>query len=476
MAIPQTSNNQNLAADSNTVLRIAVCGEVSSGKSTVLNTILRENVLPDFFGVQDPPVIRVRFTSTEAEARAVVTFEDGRTETHDDPSDILHEEGMSELVISCPEHEHLHGIELLECPALRDGEVSEEAIERIAGCDVLVWVTIGSQAWRLSEKTILDDIGKRRPSVALLAVSRGDKFRSDSDRERVMERVERETQGYFSERILLHASPKILDASAEDDSVFAQSGGLGLSKLFEDFLAKAKRGELVSDAEGGEVVEFVSYREEEVPLPEDDLGPMPALIDERDLLPPEDREDTPAEEEALVEEASVEPPEEALVDEVAVEPQEETTVSETLEVQAAPPIVSRPVAAAIEESGETFDPTSPHGKLRQVAETLHGALAIATFPIDTPDDLTIVLGSKDTATAFAKFCAASAKSVKGLEWFGGAEMQPENEQITMTQHQVIYHLTKNGKNMLIFVSEASKFSPGIARTAFLRLSRIHDLI
>ena len=162
---------------------------------------------------------------------------------------------------------------------------------------------------------------------------------------------------------------------------------------------------------------------------------------------------------------------EALLDETT-----DDLVSETLEVQTAPPIVSRTVEEAIEESGETFDPSSPHGKLRQIAETLHGALAIATFPVDAPDKISVVLGSKETASTFADFCLASSKSITGLAWYGGAKAGPESEQISMTQHQVLYHVTKNGKNMLIFVSEASKFSPGIARTAFTRLSRIHDMM
>ena len=33
--------------------RIAVCGEVSSGKSAVIQALLRESGLPDFFGVEE---------------------------------------------------------------------------------------------------------------------------------------------------------------------------------------------------------------------------------------------------------------------------------------------------------------------------------------------------------------------------------------------------------------------------------------
>ena len=131
-------------------LRVAVCGEVSSGKSTVIHALSREAFLPDFFGIEDRPVIRF-VTGADADAISVIRA-DGTVVTLEKLQDLVPESGLAEITINRREASHFGPVELIEMPPLRDGHVTEQEIERIADCDVMIWVTIGSQAWRLSEK------------------------------------------------------------------------------------------------------------------------------------------------------------------------------------------------------------------------------------------------------------------------------------------------------------------------------------
>ena len=77
---------EKLDVDGNTrPLRIAVCGEVSSGKSTILNTLLRAPVLPDNIGRSSRPIIQV---CHRAAPGAEVLRSDGthaRSDRVDDP-------------------------------------------------------------------------------------------------------------------------------------------------------------------------------------------------------------------------------------------------------------------------------------------------------------------------------------------------------------------------------------------------------
>ena len=59
-------------------IKIAVCGEVNSGKSSLLQAVCRQGPLPDFSAADQKPTIRVAFGA--AEDKVTYATEDGTVE------------------------------------------------------------------------------------------------------------------------------------------------------------------------------------------------------------------------------------------------------------------------------------------------------------------------------------------------------------------------------------------------------------
>ncbi len=210
-------------------IRVAICGEVSSGKSTVLNTILRAKLLPDNLGSTIRPTVLVRHSTAPA---VEIVYADGRTHRADriDDPDLLRE--AREVVLSS-DQPHLAGIELVEVPMTKAEELTDAQIEMARSADVIVWVTIASQAWRLTEKTIVEVLGDARPAHGILALTRADKLRSEADRKKLQDRMERETAAFFQHSVFVSGSHREIGNATNSPEAWAKTGGTDLVALLE---------------------------------------------------------------------------------------------------------------------------------------------------------------------------------------------------------------------------------------------------
>ncbi|MBJ2152493.1 dynamin family protein [Paracoccus sp. IB05] len=212
-------------------LRVVICGEVSAGKSTVMNALIRDQLLPDNIGQSARPVLVAgwrEIPGIEASRR------DGREMRAALPgtTELFHEAEFVRLWLDQP---HLSGIELIELPMTKAEELTGDQIDLVQSADVMIWVTIGSQAWRLTEKAIVEALGETRPDRSILIVSRGDKLRSDKDRGRLMERMERETAALFGHRFFLFGDRRKIAASAGSEAEWQETGGAPLAALLRGF-------------------------------------------------------------------------------------------------------------------------------------------------------------------------------------------------------------------------------------------------
>lgn len=218
-------------------LRVVICGEVSAGKSTVMNALMRDQMLPDNIGQSARPVLVAgwrEIPGIEASGR------DGREIRAALPGtpELFHGADFIRLWLDQP---HLSGIELIELPMTRAEELTGDQIDLVQSADVMIWVTIGSQAWRLTEKAIVEALGETRPDRSILIVSRGDKLRSDKDRGRLMERMERETAALFGHRFFLFGDRRKIAASAGSEADWQATGGAPLAALLRGFAGQPGR-------------------------------------------------------------------------------------------------------------------------------------------------------------------------------------------------------------------------------------------
>jgi hypothetical protein len=255
-------------------VRVVICGEVNSGKSTVLNALLRERLIEDNLGRDQRPVVYANWRATPGRE---LRDADGRIVSEGDAE-------ACELHLWSPQP-HLRGIELIEVPLTQAEDLSDEQIALIGSADLMIWVTIASQAWRLTEKSLIEALGSARPENCILAISRADKLRSDNDRARLLMRVERESANWFDRCLFVSGARERLGQALASEEGFVQTGGAALLEAVREFRhVSTPKGEGVADCavldaraaartapvppgSGGKVLRFPGGERAREPLP-----------------------------------------------------------------------------------------------------------------------------------------------------------------------------------------------------------------
>lgn len=397
MSIPlaQLDPPPSLAEPSAKTVRIVVCGEVSSGKTTVLSTLLKGAFMPDFLGDRARPFVLVRHTDGEAEN--FIQLADGSIKSLASPggSEIPDEMALCSIATKLP---HLRGMDILEIPYMSEASMTEEKVALVAAADILVWTTIASQAWRLSEKSILDQIGERRPKRSILVVSRCDNLRSDDTRERLLERLQRETGDYFSDIVMLNGSKKLLKASETSDDIWASMSGARLNDRIQahaqELRKQASEKTTVPGNKGAEIVH----------LPRAAMAATPAPVS-------------------------------------------------TGQTERATGVSEQVVAS-----------------LQEIANSMHGIMALGFVSLVHPDSFDQIVGSRDRWSGLGSYChstltvlaAQDGKDVSSLD---------AGSQVSAGRKQVMFHSYPKRSVALAMVSETKLMNPSLARTCFARLSR-----
>lgn len=218
-------------------LRLVVAGEFSSGKSTAINAVLRSRLLPSAFGGLKAPPIRVRHGEELAVSYPAL---DGSLRPADSILEAIETGVATEIHVTLP-FPALKGVELIEVPARPDGVWDDEARTLVASADMLIWCSISSQAWRLSEKAFIEDLPRGLRARSVLLLSRADKLRSNADCDKIMRRLEREAASFFANVIFMGGAPDLIEASAGDEMAWADTGGKYILDLAQELFGA--RGE-----------------------------------------------------------------------------------------------------------------------------------------------------------------------------------------------------------------------------------------
>lgn len=210
----------------------AMMGEYSSGKSTLLNVLLGQRLLPTKVTATDLPAIWI--TSGNREKLQALAY-DGTL--HDlDPGDLTSDAAMDYLVIRVESGSAMVArSDIIDTPGISDPRMSTAIVEEIARySDFVVWCTPANQAWRQTEKAFWKSIPERLRQHSILALTRADKMRSADDLDKVLRRCTAEAGDLFA-GILPISTPlaaAALDAgdSASQDRMWKASGAERLTK------------------------------------------------------------------------------------------------------------------------------------------------------------------------------------------------------------------------------------------------------
>jgi len=212
--------------------RIVVAGEFESGKSTVINALLRRPVLPCNPGLTARPKITISHASTPS-VRAEDTM--GRSFEPSSLNELVDNGYLENCNLKIPLGE-MQGVEIVEVPFHHEGGITARDLEMVADADLIVWVTIASQAWRLSEKAIIEELPFHAREKSILAISRADKLKTADDLDKIETRLQSDANKFFSEIVFMQASTEKLNRAVADTRAWEETGGAALASIAHELV------------------------------------------------------------------------------------------------------------------------------------------------------------------------------------------------------------------------------------------------
>ena len=247
--------------------RIAIMGEFSAGKSTLCNLLMRARPLPE--KVTATRLSPVWMTKGPGEnVRVTLDDEEVPVDIADLEAIPLEETRYIRLHLDA---DVLNHCDIIDFPGISDPNMDPQVWERVlVEADAVIWLTHATQAWRQTEAAVWDTVDEEIQERSVLLITRFDKLLTETDRARVLNRIQREAGLYFDEVFPI----SLLEAlEGVDDYEKWQTSG---AEAFMDHMAGliARLGQQVSPAEPMTPV-IVSDRSHEI---EDAAEPQAAPV------------------------------------------------------------------------------------------------------------------------------------------------------------------------------------------------------
>lgn len=214
---------------------LALCGEFSAGKSSLVNLLLACDMLPTSVlsstrrptYLRHAPELRIEAISDSGEREAVSP----------ESISMLAREDVSHFDVGMPS-ELLRHIELLDTPGFADPfHDHQRTLDAVEGTDICVWCTLATQAWRESERQTWLSLPPRLRTNSILVVTHIDALAHGGEQQRVRARLVREAGDLFSDIVLISVPDAMRAAQADggiaDPGLWRDSGGSALVAALE---------------------------------------------------------------------------------------------------------------------------------------------------------------------------------------------------------------------------------------------------
>lgn len=199
--------------------RLALMGEFSAGKSTLSNLLLGADPLPVQVTATRLPPVWISYGENSATREDL----DGNSFAID--IDRLETVPLEEtrMIRLCLKSDILRLCDLIDMPGISDPNMDAGVWQAVIGeADHVIWCTHAIQAWRQSEAAVWESLPEHLRQKSLLLLSRFDKLLTARDRDRVLSRVRRETDGLFCDIFPVSLTEALI--SGDDRRTWENSG------------------------------------------------------------------------------------------------------------------------------------------------------------------------------------------------------------------------------------------------------------
>jgi Dynamin family len=213
---------------------LALCGEFSAGKSSIINLLLGCDMLPTSVLSSTRRPTYLRFAP---ELRIEAISESGeRDPVSVETISTLSREDISHFDVGMPS-ELLRHVELLDTPGFADPfHDHQRTLDAVEGANICIWCTLATQAWRESEHQTWLSLPSHFQANGILVVTHVDTLTYSGEQQRVRTRLGREAGDLFGEIVLLSvpdAMRAMRGGGITDPGLWQDSGGGALVAALE---------------------------------------------------------------------------------------------------------------------------------------------------------------------------------------------------------------------------------------------------
>jgi dynamin family protein len=222
---------------------VALFGEFSAGKSSIVNLLVGRDILPTavLSSTRRPTYVRYA-PSLRIEA---ISEKGDREPISPDAIKALAREDISHFDIGMP-NDLLRRVEVLDTPGFADPfHHPERTLAAVDSADICIWCTLATQAWCQSERQIWLSMPTRLRTSGILVATHIDTLAHGREQQRVRTRLKREAGEFFSDIVLL-AVPDAMralqaDGRITDPDLWQRSGGSALIAALQGAAVKYRK-------------------------------------------------------------------------------------------------------------------------------------------------------------------------------------------------------------------------------------------
>jgi hypothetical protein len=206
-------------------LRVAILGDINSGKSSLANLLAGVDSLPTAV-ISNTRIPTLLYHAAVPEIW--IEYEGGRREQLSGDSSLPHRP-IFRIDVGLPSH-RLRSVQVLDLPGCIDPITGNVVVDAVAhNVDAAIWCTMSTQAWKESERAAWEMMPPRIGSRGLLVATHCDLLHNPNDREKLMARLRAQAGASFR-GILLLSTLEALEATAGNQKgaaagVWDASGG-----------------------------------------------------------------------------------------------------------------------------------------------------------------------------------------------------------------------------------------------------------